>query len=65
MSGTLQLTLLGQTDVRLAGQPVTGFYSGKAQALLFYLAVTGQSHTRPEMTASGELNELLTTNTRG
>ncbi|GIK43262.1 MAG: transcriptional activator [Chloroflexota bacterium] len=49
MTGTLQLTLLGQADVRLAGEPVTGFYSGKAQALLFYLAVTGQTHTRPAL----------------
>jgi DNA-binding SARP family transcriptional activator len=49
MSGTLQLTLLDQADVRLAGEPVTGFYSGKAQALLFYLAVTGQTHTRPAL----------------
>lgn len=46
---TLQLTLLGQADVCLAGEPVTGFYSSKAQALLFYLAVTGQTHTRPAL----------------
>ena len=45
----LALTLLGQADVRLAGKPVSGFYSGKAQALLFYLAVTGQTHTRPAL----------------
>jgi DNA-binding SARP family transcriptional activator len=49
MTRTLQLTLLGQAEVRLAGEPVTGFYSAKSQALLFYLAVTGQSHTRPAL----------------
>ncbi len=35
----LELTLLGSPEVQLAGQPVTGFRSSKAQALLFYLAV--------------------------
>ncbi|NIP87304.1 MAG: alpha/beta hydrolase, partial [Planctomycetales bacterium] len=49
MTGKLELTLLGQADVRLAGEPLTGFYSSKAQALLFYLAVTGQTHTRPAL----------------
>ncbi|HXV41666.1 MAG TPA: BTAD domain-containing putative transcriptional regulator, partial [Anaerolineae bacterium] len=49
MTATLHLRLLGQVEVRLVGEPVTGFYSGKAQALLFYLAVTGQTHTRPAL----------------
>jgi predicted ATPase/DNA-binding SARP family transcriptional activator len=49
MTATLHLRLLGQAEVRLAGELVTGFYSGKAQALLFYLAVTGQTHTRPAL----------------
>jgi len=35
----LELTLLGSPEVHLAGRPVTGFRSSKAQALLFYLAV--------------------------
>ena len=35
----LELTLLGSPEVRLHGQPVTGFRSTKAQALLFYLAL--------------------------
>jgi len=49
MTGKLELTLLGQADIRLNGQSLMGFYSGKAQALLFYLAVTGQTHTRPAL----------------
>lgn len=44
MTRILELTLLGQAEVRLAG-----FYSGKAQALLFYLAVTGQTHSWPAL----------------
>ena len=46
MTRQLQLALLGRADVRQDGEPVTGFYSSKAQALLFYLAVTGTSHSR-------------------
>lgn len=53
MTRKLELTLLGQAEVRLAGEPVTGFYSSKAQALLFYLAVTGQTH--PRLTLAGLL----------
>jgi len=46
MPSPLQLTLFGSPEVRLHGQPVTGFRTGKAQALLYYLAVTGRPHTR-------------------
>src|SRR4051812_192999 len=42
----LELSLLGSPEVRLDGNPVTGFRSSKAQALLYYLAVTGRAHTR-------------------
>ncbi len=35
----LEVTLLGSPEVRLHGQPVTGFRSSKAQALFFYLAL--------------------------
>ena len=45
----LALTLLGTPVVGLDGQPVTGFRSSKAQALLYYLAVTGRPHTRPTL----------------
>ena len=43
---TLTLKLLGKPQVGRGGAPVTGFISAKAQALLFYLAVTGRPHTR-------------------
>ncbi len=49
MSILLQLTLFGSPAVRYRGQPVTGFRSSKAQALLYYLAVTGRPHTRPTL----------------
>jgi WD40 repeat protein/serine/threonine protein kinase len=42
----LRITVLGPPSIALGSQPVTGFVSSKAQALVFYLAVTGQSHTR-------------------
>jgi DNA-binding SARP family transcriptional activator len=35
--------------VRHHGQVVAGFRSSKAQALLYYLAVTGRPHTRPTL----------------
>lgn len=46
MPKPLQLTLFGSPEVRLHGQPVTSFRTSKAQALLYYLAVTGRPHTR-------------------
>jgi predicted ATPase/DNA-binding SARP family transcriptional activator len=46
MAGRLELKLLGTPEVRLNGQLLTGFRSGKAEALLYYLGVTGQAHTR-------------------
>src|SRR5262245_10549155 len=46
MKQILQLTLLGTPRVLLGGQPLTGFATNKAQALLFYLVVTGQPHSR-------------------
>jgi DNA-binding SARP family transcriptional activator/predicted ATPase len=47
MTKRLDLTLFGNLDIRLDGVPVTDFKSSKSQALLCYLAVTGQPHTRP------------------
>ena len=69
--GELQLALLGRADVRQDGEPVVGFYSSKAQALLYYLAVTGTSHSRaalagllwadmPEEDARTNLRQALT-----
>ena len=46
MNGNLELTLLGSPEVRLDGAPVTGFRVAEAQALLYYLVVTGRPHTR-------------------
>ncbi len=43
MSEILHLTLLGTPQIRLGDQPLTGFATQKAKALLFYLAVT--AHT--------------------
>jgi len=42
----LQLYLLGAPQVILDGQPLAALTSAKAQALLFYLAFTGHTHTR-------------------
>ena len=43
---TLELRLLGSPEVWLAGQMITGFRSGKARALLYFLAVTGRAQPR-------------------
>ena len=45
-SGSVELTLFGSPELLHHGQVVTGFRSSKAQALLYYLAVTGRAHTR-------------------
>ncbi len=69
-SGVLTLRLLGKPQVDWGGAPVTGFISAKAQALLFYLVVTGRAHTRkalagllwgemPEAQASKNLRNAL------
>ncbi|MEZ4865650.1 MAG: AAA family ATPase [Caldilineaceae bacterium] len=46
MDNQLQLTLLGTPQFTFQGEPVTGFVSNKARALLIYLAVTGRAHSR-------------------
>jgi predicted ATPase/DNA-binding SARP family transcriptional activator len=50
----LRLRLLGGAGVLRGGKPLTGFYSNKARALLFYLAVAGRrpagtAHARPAL----------------
>jgi DNA-binding SARP family transcriptional activator/predicted ATPase/Tfp pilus assembly protein PilF len=45
----LRLKLFGAPQVHLNDDPVTGFVTGKAQALLFYLAVTSQTHSRDKL----------------
>jgi DNA-binding SARP family transcriptional activator len=49
MAEELQLALLGNLEIRRDGVPVGGLSSGKAQALLCYLAVTGRPHLRPTL----------------
>lgn len=64
----LQLYLLGSPHMRLDDQPLTGFVHNKAQALFYYLAVTGQTHSRAaiatllwsEMTEAQAQNNLRT-----
>ncbi|MEZ4678472.1 MAG: BTAD domain-containing putative transcriptional regulator [Caldilineaceae bacterium] len=46
MANPLKVTLFGSPTLSIDGQRVTGFRSSKAQALLYYLAVTGRPHTR-------------------
>lgn len=69
--GGLQLNLFGKLEVMVDGAPVTAFESAKVPALLAYLAVTGQAHSRdmlatllwgdlPEITARRNLTKALT-----
>ena len=47
----LQIRLLGVPQVLLDGAPITELKSSKGKALLFYLAVTGQTYTRASLAA--------------
>jgi predicted ATPase/DNA-binding SARP family transcriptional activator len=49
MAAKLELTLFGNPEFRLDGVPVDDFKSSKSRALLSYLAVTGQPHSRPKL----------------
>jgi DNA-binding SARP family transcriptional activator/predicted ATPase len=49
VSDGLRLRLLGRVEMCRDGVSVTGIRSVKAQALLFYLAVTGLPHARPTL----------------
>ncbi|HSN77198.1 MAG TPA: BTAD domain-containing putative transcriptional regulator, partial [Anaerolineae bacterium] len=51
MDAGLQLYLLGTPRIVLDGRSLTALTSVKAQALLFYLAATGQAHTRAALAA--------------
>lgn len=66
----LELTLFGSPQVRLNGTTIRGFRTGKAQALLYYLAVTARPHARatlagllwgdqPEAAARASLSKCL------
>ena len=47
----LNLTLLGTPKVKLDGVQVTEFITSKAEALLYYLALTGRIHARTALAA--------------
>ncbi|HEX6387255.1 MAG TPA: BTAD domain-containing putative transcriptional regulator, partial [Anaerolineae bacterium] len=70
MASKLEITLLGNPVITLDDKPVTGFVSSKAQALVYYLAATGQSHGRetlagllwsdvPDSSAKKNLRDVL------
>lgn len=44
--GRLQINLLGKPEVWLDGALLSSFSTAKTEALLYYLATTGQSHSR-------------------
>ena len=46
MTKVLNLALLGPLQIEIDNEPLIGLDSGKAQALLCYLAVNGRSHSR-------------------
>ncbi|MBN1400201.1 MAG: AAA family ATPase, partial [Anaerolineae bacterium] len=49
MGEQLQLALLGNPEIRRDGVSLVGLTSGKALALLYYLAVTRRPHLRPTL----------------
>lgn len=55
----VRLACLGPVSITRGEHPVSGFRSAKALALLCYLAITGQPHTRPALAGLlwGELPE--------
>lgn len=59
MMPELRLTLFGKPEIRYGGEPVDAQLSAKAVALLAYLAVTRQSHSRQALAGLfwGELPE--------
>jgi len=72
MIKTLHLNLLGKPQITLGETPLTGFGTAKAEALLYYLAITGRPHSRetladllwsemPEAKAKRNLTTTLST----
>ncbi|PDV97739.1 ATP-binding protein [Candidatus Chloroploca asiatica] len=51
MTVMLNLELFGHTRITYGGKQVTGFVSNKAEALLCYLAITGEAHSRDDLAA--------------
>lgn len=59
MNQVLQLTLFGSPQILLGDQPLLGFATNKAQALLFYLAVTADTTAAQPITHSRDLIATL------
>jgi len=51
MTAKLHITLFGSPTLTQAGKPITGFVSGKAAALVYYLAATNRVHNRDALAA--------------
>ncbi len=51
MVQTLELQLFGLPQITLAGEPIQALLANKARAMLFYLAVNGQTYTRDAVVA--------------
>ncbi len=67
VTATLQLELLGTPSIEVGGAPLEGWRYGKAEALLYYLAVTGRPHSRESLAAllwSDVPEEVARTNLR-
>jgi WD40 repeat protein/serine/threonine protein kinase/DNA-binding SARP family transcriptional activator len=70
MTEILEITLLGTPLASIENKQVTGYVSSKAEALLYYLAASGQAHRRevlagllwsdsPETTSKRNLRDVL------
>ena len=70
MTKKLEINLLGTPQASIDNKPVTGYVSSRAEALLYYLAASGQGHRReslasllwsevPESTAKRNLRDVL------
>lgn len=59
MNEVLRLTLFGSPQILLGDQPLSGFATNKAQALLFYLAVTADTAAAQPITHSRDLIATL------
>ena len=46
MTEKLEITLLGTPLASIDNKPVKGYVSSRAEALLYYLAASGQGHRR-------------------
>lgn len=51
----MKIQLFGTPSLFLDGQPVTGFISSKAPALVYFLAATAHVQTRDRIATSGRI----------